>query len=102
VDAQRKQCLILFVIYLFEFYLFGFQTILLFMCMNYDFNTLYGSSGAISCHLGAVEGMPLFKNLGRICSNMGLYGLLGRCLGAWLGNRSPHTEIGAPSPPQMA
>jgi hypothetical protein len=33
----------------------------LFMCMNYAFNNLYGSSGAISSQLGATVGMPHFK-----------------------------------------
>jgi hypothetical protein len=51
VDAQRKKRIVLFIIHLFNFYLFGYK--LLFACMNNHFNNLYGSGGCISCRLTA-------------------------------------------------
>jgi hypothetical protein len=51
VDAQRKQLLVLFVIHLFEFIYLDFK--LLFVCVNNNFNNLYGFGGCISCRLRA-------------------------------------------------
>jgi hypothetical protein len=96
VDAQRKQRLVLFVIHLFEFY-FDFK--LLFVCMNNNLNNLYGSGGCISCRLTAAlflaasaqrrGGNAFFKKIDRIYNKMSCVGLLGRRLGARLGNLRP-------------
>jgi hypothetical protein len=58
VDAQRKQRLAFCILFIW------ISNYLLFGCMNYALNSLYGSSDAISCQLGAVAVMALFKNLG--------------------------------------
>jgi hypothetical protein len=109
VDAQRRQRLVLFVIYLFEFYLFGFQTILLFMCMNNNFNNLYGSGGYISCGLTATLFLIVSAQR-REClfskywaeSTMGCVGLLGWRLGGAAGKPLPPIRKSTPVPSQMA
>jgi hypothetical protein len=62
---------------------------LLFVCMNNNFNAIPGS-------ISIATWMPLFEYLDQIYNKMGHVVLLGWCLGAWLGNRRPHTKIDTP------
>jgi hypothetical protein len=87
MDAQRKHSLLLVFCLLFIW----ISNYVLFVCMNYVLNNLYGSRGAISSRLDATVGIPYFKILG-------CFRFWGAVLGGELGNRRPHTENGADAP----
>jgi hypothetical protein len=86
---------------------------LLFVCMNNDFNNLYGSGGGISCRLGSAALFLTASAHRREClfSNIRAESTIkwatpafwSGVWGARLGNRRPYTKIGAtPNGPKNA
>jgi hypothetical protein len=104
VDAQRKQCLVLFLIFYLNFIYLDFK--LLFVCMNNNFNNLYESGGCISCaHIGAISGsgavagMPLKKNWAKSIIKWAALSFWDAVWEARLGKRRPHTKFSAAPKP---
>jgi hypothetical protein len=70
----------------------------LFVCINYAFKKLYGSSCAISNQLGAWRECHISKIKAESTHIWAALGFCGDVWGARLGNRRPHMETGAGAP----